>query len=95
VIQIKFPGPDPTEGGWVMHELDFVPGKRLQYYLRDVRLIGLAKRSAVREEHSRRPVRMTEALTDETSIVLQPVAKGGVVLWRTRRSTSSCGTPRP
>lgn len=95
MIQVKFPGPDPTEGGWVMHELDFVPGKRLQYYLRDVRLIGLARRSAVMEEHSRRRVRMTEALTDETSIVLQPVAKGGVLLWRTRRSTSSCETPRP
>lgn len=75
MIQIKFPGADPTEGGWVMHELDHVPGRRLQYYLRDARLIGLSRRCHVVEESTQKKLRLSDAPVDGACIVLRPAGR--------------------
>lgn len=70
MITLKYPGPDPTEGGYFQVQVPYVPGKRVQHYLREARLMSVSLRCRVVDEQSRRPIRMGESPADGASICL-------------------------
>lgn len=72
MITIKYPNPDPYEGGYLAQDLPYVPGKTLRLYLKEMRLLPVALRSNIRNEATREVLRLTWPLSDGVSVVLFP-----------------------
>ena len=77
MITVKYQSKDPNEG-WLAQTLPFVPGKRMKYYLKDLRMIALSLRCDVIHELSREKIRLNVVPPDGSSIIMQPAGRGGV-----------------